>query len=407
MRRAFVLSLISSCAVALAMTMSSCSDETPAASAPDGGDEANAQRPPPKDPEPDLDAGPDATRPPVIVPSCVGDVRPLVVSGRRVYIDVVLPSDADGGADGGKTMGSWVVDYGTTGTTIDFGAWTENDASGPPPYPTSCAGDASAPGAYCLFSSFDFFGDWGQVELRTDTHSTLVGAKRQAGILGTDFLSVRAFTLDYTGQKMYSATASTFCTETQLLGAGFAPLPSDGFFTSDLSKLRPLSDVLVDPDGGTAGFTVPNVPTVPIAIGGVDALAQLDTGYEDRLVPYSININEALYAKIVAKDPTILDRDTAKDLFATTCVPLYSEPLRAYRLKAGATIDFIAEGGSVARTEPTAHIYVKERSDTTRPCGGISTWTVPAAQVGSSFYADAQVMIFDPVASRVWVPKKQ
>lgn len=406
MRRAFVLSLISASAMAVALTMASCSDESPATSTPDDGGGADGQRPPPKDSEPDLDGGADATKPIVIVPSCAGDVRPLTVSGRRVYIDIVVPADADAGADGGKTSGSWVVDYGTTGTTIDFGAWTENDASGPPPFASSCAGDRSLPGAYCLFSSFDFFFDWGQVELRTDTHSTLVGAKRQAGILGTDFLSVRAFTLDYTNQKMYSAGASTFCTETQLLAAGFAPLPSDGFFTSDLSKLRPLSDVLDDPDGGTANFTVPNVPTVPIAIGGVDALAQLDTGYEDRLVPYSININEALYTKIVAKDPTILDRDTAKDLFATTCVPLYSEPLRAYRLKQGATFDFIAEGGAVARSGPTAHIYVKERSDKTRPCGGISTWTVPAAQVGSSFYADAQVMIFDPAASRVWVPKK-
>lgn len=402
MRRAFVLLLVPSAAVVVAIATTSCSEDSSANAATDGGGEANVQRPPPKDPDADLDGGADATKPLVIVPSCVGDVRPLVVSGRRLYIEMGLPSDPDGG----KTSGSWVVDYGTTGTTIDFGAWTENDASGPPPYPTGCAGDASAPGAYCFFSSFDFFFDWGKVELRTDTHSSLVGTKRQAGILGTDFLSVRAFTLDYTAQKMYSSPASTFCTETQLLAAGFLPLPSDGFFTSDLSKLRPLSDVLDDPGGGTAGFTVPNVPTVPIAIGGVDALAQLDTGYEDRLVPYSININEALYAKIVAKAPTILDRDTSRDLFATTCVPLYSEPLRAYRLKAGATFDFIAQGGVVARSEPTAHIYVKERSDTTRPCGGISTWTVPAAQVGSSFYADAQVMIFDPVASRVWVPKK-
>lgn len=402
MRRALLLSVVLSSASGLTMATSSCSDESPVTAAPDAGEEAHVQRPPPKDPEPEVDAGSDASKPPVIVPSCVGDARPLIVSGRRAYIDVKIAADADGGT----TTGSWIVDYGTTGTTIDYGAWTENDAAGPPPYATYCSGDASAPGAFCDFASFDFFGDWGTVTLRTDTHSTLVGNKRQAGILGTDFLSVRAFTIDYTGQKMYSAAASSFCTEAQLLAAGFRPLPTDGFFTTDLSKLRPLSDVLDDPGGGTANFTVPNVPTVPIAIAGVDALAQLDTGYEDRLVPYSININEALYAKIVAKDPTILDRDTAKDLFATTCVSLYSEPLRAYRLKAGATIDFVAEGGTVARSEPTAHIYVKERSDTTRPCGGISTWTVPAAQVGSSFYVDAQVMIFDPVASRVWVPKK-
>jgi hypothetical protein len=38
-------------------------------------------------------------------------------------------------------------------------------------------------------------------------------------------------------------------------------------------------------------------------------------------------------------------------------------------------------------------------------CGGIETWTVPAAQMGASFLVDAQAVVFDPISSRVWLPK--
>jgi hypothetical protein len=36
-------------------------------------------------------------------------------------------------------------------------------------------------------------------------------------------------------------------------------------------------------------------------------------------------------------------------------------------------------------------------------CGGIGTWTAPAAQIATSFYVDAGVMVFDPFAERVWI----
>ena len=36
-------------------------------------------------------------------------------------------------------------------------------------------------------------------------------------------------------------------------------------------------------------------------------------------------------------------------------------------------------------------------------CGGIGTWTTPAAQIGASFFADVGVLVFDPFSSRVWI----
>jgi hypothetical protein len=47
---------------------------------------------------------------------------------------------------------------------------------------------------------------------------------------------------------------------------------------------------------------------------------------------------------------------------------------------------------------------VKHGSPETFPCGGISTWTVPAAQVGASFFIDEQALVVDPTTSRVWIP---
>lgn len=378
--------------------IASCSDKDPASAAADATDEVSHLDH--RDVAvviPDEDAGPDqAAPPPPVVPACVGTAIPLNVAGERAYVSIELAGEPDAS----PSRGDWVVDLGSTGSTIDFGAF--GDAG---PTPSICYGDAAAPGADCVFHHFDYFGEWGNVTLRTGDYGALATLTRQAGILGTDFLALHPTTLDYTRGKIYRAEPKAFCTDAQLLGAGYTPLPSQGFYTTDLSKLRPLSDVLTDPDGGTAGFVVPNVPTVPVAIAGKSALAQLDTGYDDRLVHHSINVNQALFDLIQSQGPNFLTRDVFSDVYLTTCIPGYSEQVSAYRLGDGQTVDFIAEGGSVARRESTAVVYLKKHSVKTLPCGGIGTWTVPAAQIGSSFFVDAQAIVFDPTSSRVWVPK--
>lgn len=375
-------------------SLASCSDDKDAAAVVDEAGAAADARPHDGQAEVDADdAGIDAPAPPVTLPACVGGAIPMNVVGERAFVSVGIESIADGGY---AAHGDFVVDFGSIGSTIDLHAF--GDAG---PTPTSCAGDASAPGADCTFQGFDFFGDWGTVYLRTADHSTLVGI-RQAGILATDFLARNPYALDFTNQRIHRNDPSSFCTDAQLLGAGFRPLTTAGFYSSDLSKLRPLSEVLDNPDA-SAGYVVPNVPTVPVSIAGLSSLAQLDTGYEDRLSKRSINVNDAYLAALMAK-PGLVTRFAGFDLYATTCVPGLSEKLEAYVPAAGTTLDFVGEGGSVVRSDAVETIFVKHGSPETFRCGGISTWTVPAAQVGASFYVDAQALIVDPVASRVWVP---
>lgn len=375
--------------------LASCSDDA-ASEAIAGADAAPDARKRPSTGTPDDDGGADADTPdafvkPVNLPSCVGPAIPMNVAGVRAFVDIPVGSLPDGGYEG---HGSFVVDFGSIGSTIDLHAF-----DGGTPTPTSCAGDAQAPGADCTFQGFDFFGDWGAVDLRTADHSTLVGV-RQAGILATDFLSRNPYALDFAKQQIHRNDPASFCSDAQLLGSGFRPLPTGGFYGIDLGKQRPLSDVLAD---AAPSYIVPNVPTVPIAIGGTSALAQLDTGYEDRLSRRSLNINTALLA-LLQQEPGLVTRAAFYDIYATTCVPGLNEKLEAYFLAPGKTLDFIGEGGAVVRSEPAEAIYVKKSSDATFPCGGISTWTVPAAQVGASFFIDEQAIIVDPITSRVWIP---
>jgi hypothetical protein len=148
---------------------------------------------------------------------------------------------------------------------------------------------------------------------------------------------------------------------------------------------------------------VPNVPTVTLRIAGVAAHAQLDTGFDDALVPFSVNVNAAFAGAIAAVDPDALVRVPAKDLALSTCLAGVSEPVEAYRLADGVAAGLVDASGTVARAWPSATVYVKRTPPSAFVCGGIGTWDAPAAQLSGSFTADLGAVVFDPFGGRVWV----
>jgi hypothetical protein len=381
---------------ALVVQVSSCSEDSGTATEATDAAPDTRQRPPPDALVEDPDAADGAVlKPPPVIPGCVGTSIALQPSGERGYVGVNM------GGDGGAIVGDFLLDFGANGSTIDL-----NGFDGSAPVPSSCFGDAASPGASCSFPNFDFFGGWGTVSLTTADYSFLFNSVKQAGIIGTDFLSVYPFTIDYAHAKVWRSASPTFCTDAQLLGAGFSPIPAGGFYTNKFASLRPLSDVISDPDAAaTAGYVVPNVPTVPITVAGASALAQLDTGYDDRIIRHSININQALLDLLLAQNPVKLTRQQSKDLYLTTCVPGLSQLGAAWKLTPGTEVNFVGSGGAVARRDTGTYVFVKEKLPAADRCGGIETWTVPAAQMGASFLVDAQAVVFDPISSRVWLPK--
>lgn len=395
-RRVFLGLFLVLVAPGVSFVVGACSGEDDSTASPEPVGDASTRRPPAAlEAAAEEDGGVESgVRPPPTLPGCIGQSVPLLASGERAYVGIDL------GADGGPIVGNFLVDFGANGSTIDFGGFVPDK-----PMPTGCLGDAATPGAICSFANFDFFGPWGTVSLVTANYSFLFNSIRQAGIIGTDFLSVHAFTLDFHGKRLWKAEAKSFCTDAQMLASGFSPLPSSGFYTNDSKTLRPLSEVISDADADISRFTVPNVPTVPIAIAGVSALAQLDTGYDDRLYRHSININEALRDRLLTAVPGRLTRRPALDLYLTTCVGGLSQRGEAYELADDTPVDFLAEGGGIGRHDVGTMLYVKDRLPEAERCGGVETWTVPAAQMGASFLVDALAVVFDPARSRVWLPK--
>ena len=318
--------------------------------------------------------------------ACLGPSKPLTLSGQMPYLSVPVGSEA----------GEFVLDFGSNYSSIDLSAFA-------PPGPTTSGCKASQLGALCTVAGFAFFGPPASVMLTTESYAGIGGSVRQAGIVGTDFLSEDIVTLAYPAGLVFASPSTGFCSDTALRSAGFAPLSAAGFYENDLSKLELLT--LVD-SSGPANTTVPDIPTVPVRVAGANALAQLDTGFDDDVTPFSVNINQAFYTAIMAAAPSALVRAPSLDATLTTCVSGVSESVTAYRLARSRTFDFLTDGGAAARSYPSSVLFVKNTPAAAQVCGGIGTWSVPAAQVAASYYNDMQIVLFDPFSARVWVPQQ-
>lgn len=315
-------------------------------------------------------------------PACLGDTVPLKVSREMPY--------AEAGA--GKARGLFLLDYGANVSSIDLKA-----LPGIKPAAGSCGSGARADA--CQFDDFYFISPLGQVSLITADHSGLSLDFRQAGVIGTDFLSEHAYALRYREGLLSRAGRGAFCSEAALASAGFRPLSAAGYFAYDTAQLLPLS--ALDP-AYTGPLTVPNVPAVKVRAGGAAAVAQLDTGYSDYITRHSVNINQAFFDAIKAASPGALARRPEGDHKLSTCVPGVTESVEAYTLKG--PLELMAADGSAAASFEPVNVFLKRTPPAAQRCGGIGTHGRPAAQLGASFMKDLGTVLFDPFSSRVWVP---
>lgn len=317
--------------------------------------------------------------------ACLGERLPLTLIRDLPYAAI------DVGAGDDAASGAFLLDLATTGSAVDLNAFERA------PIATGC--DPSRLGQICRFADLQFFGSWGSVTLNTQDFRGLGGVGvPQAGILGTDFFSLLTLTFDYDSSEVRNAPRGTLCSDEVLGSAGFEALSSAGFYSNDLSTLRPLSDV--DDEAGS-GITVANVPTVIIRAAGVNAFAQLDTGFDDSLVPNAINVNTAFFDAIVAADPDALVRDAGNDLALSTCVVGVTENVTAWVLST--PMQWVGSDGESVRESTDVHVFVKNTPLAARRCAGIGTWSVPAAQIAASLHATLGQFVVDPFSSRVWI----
>ena len=306
-------------------------------------------------------------------PACLGDRQPLTVSSQMPYALVSV----------GGRQGYFVLDFGASVSSI-----TPSGFQGP-------VQPAPVPGSADRYDDFVFFGPWGRVQFALQALAPVRGLVAQAGVLGTDFLAQHVYTLDYRGAQIFRAEPGRFCGDAVLAAAGYRPVSTRDYYGSQPAALR-------CPRAGAASGGCANIPAVPIRIGTVEAVAQLDTGYDDGRQPFSVNINVALFDALRAAGIALQARPEL-NLQLSTCQAGTSEPVEAWRLPAGVAFGLVDTAGRLLpRGGKAVTLYVKRPPAAAAHCGGIGTWAQPAAQLGASFVAGGALVV-DPISARVWL----
>ncbi len=311
---------------------------------------------------PALDASPLA--------DCLGTAAPMTVIRQMPYVRVAV--------NGSRAQ--FVIDFGA-----DVSAITPAGFGASRPQPMAGTADR--------YADFDFFGRWRNVRLQAQPVAPVVGGMTQAGVIGTDFLSRHIYTLDYPHGRVFRAAAGAFCADRRLHDAGFVALDTRAYYAATPGALS-------CPRAG-AGRHCPNIPALPIRLGTVTAVAQVDTGFDDAAIRHSININTALFNALQRAGVALVPRpDIALTL--STCQRGVTERVTAWQLPAGAALEFVGASGQPVRRFADATLFVKQPPAAARVCGGIGTWPQPAAQLGASFFADGALVV-DPYSARVWL----
>jgi hypothetical protein len=194
-------------------------------------------------------------------------------------------------------------------------------------------------------------------------------------ILGTDLLGRFTVALD----ARTAAISTKPCAASSLKAAGFAPIDQRGFFAPDRTRVAK---------------DRPNVPVVFIQLGDTKTWAQIDTGYDDDLYPYSLDINQPFYNELMASGVTLTPEG-----FVTvrTCAGFENRPIYS----SAQSLVITNEAGTPITETRKYYLIVKPANI----CGGIANRTTPAAQLGSSFMNLFQSVVFDPNGQMVWLKK--
>jgi hypothetical protein len=204
-----------------------------------------------------------------------------------------------------------------------------------------------------------------------------------AGVIGTDFLSLRVAEFHYDAREPYLEVSAQRCPPRQFEDAGFTSISQDGYYSSDPTRLRP---------------NTRNIPVVFIRIGSVIAAAQIDSGFgESSGVRGVVQINEALFAALrnagIAMTPF-----TEISFSLTDCRGNVSIP--ALWQARGVPLQITTGEGKTLRQYEELLLEIKP---TPAACGGIATSPEPMGQIGAEYLRRWGSFVLDPFNERVWL----
>ena len=287
----------------------------------------------------------------------IGDQNQEALCGGRRYARIAVPNGASPYVEltaDGKT-GPFLIDYGATRSALSADAF-------PGPEGAVRKSTISLPGieeALFHLARYDLL---------------LQPEQGQLGVIGADLLS--RLTVELTPSAVVLGAEP--CRPQALIARGLTPVDQTGFFASDPAKIDPRR---------------PDVPVVFLRLGDVRAFAQIDTGYEDLAYGRSVDINQALFERLVQSG---IKLDRAGDSDVWTCDGHERWP--RYQVKDRALVIENGHGMAIVQTDDF-HLIVKRANG----CGGIAEMAEPAAQLGASFLRLFGAVVFDPKNATVWL----
>jgi hypothetical protein len=312
-------------------------------------------------------------------PYCAGIVLPLhlATGGSSPYVDVKLE----------QKTGPFLIDYGNGSSAIEHGVWAFTDDD------PRWSGSPTAPHQSITLKGFGFPG-WLPTTAITfnerNLDKTVPGVGLQHGVVGIDLLVRHGLEFHYGDGAPWVAVSKYggSCDSAALKQAGFKQISQAGHWDANVSN---------PPDG------VYNGPVVYLELAdaakpdvrlGVATWAQFDTGYEDDLLPYTVDINDALFAKLMALQAPLTE---GKKIRVQGCTGkwvdrrVFTAPSRLLRIENGS-------GEKIAEVA-TFHFVLKNKDE---QCGGISASSQPAGQIGASFLRALKTTIFMGPSKQLW-----
>jgi len=257
------------------------------------------------------------------------------------------------------------------------------------------------------YKALNFFNSKKIVPFSWTTYPAFNINLKQTGVIGTNVLSQNVYSIDFKEHKLRESSFDHTCSDQELINAGFVALSTKGYFSSDTKSQKLFPESHIKPlQKNTNNLSVPNIPTIPIKIGEVEAVAQIDSGFDDQVHPFSVNINKALLHLVNSKKERLVRITEIPVMRLLTCGKGIYTTITAYRLKEGETFQWTAANHLAARSYSKAIFFLKDEAPEALICGGIGTWDIPAAQIGVSFLKDMGIIIFNANTQTVWVPKK-
>ncbi|WP_420125949.1 hypothetical protein [Longimicrobium sp.] len=269
----------------------------------------------------------------------------------------------------GGRRGPFLIDYGATASSVEKGLLANGDG------PVTLAGP-ELPGLPER-NRFEVY----------DRNVVQQGVGDQLGVIGTDLLSKMVVEMRFENANDEHLVVSERC-DTDGLGArGFWRFDQKGFFSANpVGQSRANVPVLyIDFQNGWSGNAI-----------GTRTWAQIDPGYGDAVWPYSVDINDAYYAMLIAANLPLVEvaSTTVEDCEKVARTDLvYVLPGHLLRIEA-------PDGAAMYRH---SSVYLVRKGKGSGECGGIATIGEPAAQLGSSFLRVLGRMIFDPAREAVWI----